>query len=136
MSSSNSNNINKTSGRCNNAETSNVVANNGKGKKIVSDLDQQFTSLDQVDPMLDDIKIKVSLTISRPPSVKKTCIGLNHSSKRASARSTTVTRIEQFNENLFGFKIETFADILTRQYLEIDFIDIPAVHCWPISMDL
>ncbi|GJZ82291.1 retrovirus-related pol polyprotein from transposon TNT 1-94 [Tanacetum coccineum] len=132
------------SGRCNNAETSNVVANNGKGKKVVSDLDQQFTSLDQVDPMLDDIKIKarcISLwhchSAGKPQDPYRLDMALqdeqsNHIQatirKDDMHRSTTVTRIEMFDENLFGFMIETFVDILTRQYLEMDFIDVPAVH--------
>ncbi|GKB69172.1 replication protein A 70 kDa DNA-binding subunit B [Tanacetum coccineum] len=118
----------------NSASTSIATKNkSAKSAKPVKPINHESKLGSDGDPVSDPTLYRslagaLHLTISRPPSVRMTCIGLNHSSKRASARSTTVTRIEMFDENLFGFMIETFVDILTRQYLEMDFIDVPAVH--------
>ena len=45
---------------------------------------------------------------------------LNHKYKITFFQSTKVTRIDHFDDDVFGFKLEPFSDILTKKYDEKD----------------
>ena len=45
---------------------------------------------------------------------------LNHQYKITFFQSTKVTRIDHFDEDVFGFKLEPFADLLSKTYHEKD----------------
>ena len=45
---------------------------------------------------------------------------LPHKYKIVFFRSTVVTKIDQINDDLYGFKLEPFNEILTKKYHEMD----------------
>ena len=45
---------------------------------------------------------------------------LNHKYKISFFQSTKVTRIDHFDEDVFGFKLEPFSEILSKRYHEKD----------------
>ncbi|PWA73599.1 replication protein A 70 kDa DNA-binding subunit D [Artemisia annua] len=159
-------------------DENNISSITAKGKNATSGNDLEFTDLDQIDPMLDNIKIKarcISVWHSHPAGKPKQAysfdvvlqdmkgnriqctarnndmyrfeplfqqghcymisdfsIGenngilplLNHKYKITFFQSTKVTRIDHFDEDVFGFKLEPFSDILSKKYNDKDSVDV------------
>ncbi|PWA62733.1 hypothetical protein CTI12_AA360010 [Artemisia annua] len=167
-----------TDSQTNENDTNNMSSITAKGKTATSVNDLEFTELDQIDPMLDNIKIKarcISVWHSHPAGKPKQAysfdvvlqdmkgnriqctarnndmyrfeplfqqghcymisdfsIGenngilplLNHKYKITFFQSTKVTRIDHFDEDVFGFKLEPFSDILSKKYNDKDSVDV------------
>ncbi|PWA69063.1 hypothetical protein CTI12_AA302290 [Artemisia annua] len=152
-----------------------------QGKHASSVNDLEFTALDEIDPMLYNIKIKarcISVWHSHPGGkpnqaysfdivlqdmkgnriqctarnndmyrfeplfqqghcyiITDFSVGenngilplLNHKYKITFFQSTKVTRIDHFDEDVFGFKLEPFSEILSKRYHEKDSVDVVGV---------
>ncbi|PWA85288.1 replication protein A 70 kDa DNA-binding subunit B [Artemisia annua] len=169
-------NINSSSSNVDDNIKSSSTTAVGKHASSVKDL--EFTALDQIDPMLDNIKIKarcISVWHSHPAGkpnqaysfdivlqdmkgnriqctarnndmyrfvplfqqghcymITDFSVGenngilplLNHKYKITFFQSTKVTRIDHFDEDVFGFKLEPFSEILSKRYHEKDSVDV------------